>query len=315
MQKDAADRRLRFAPPNPKARPKRAPRRIALQPADIEAFSAINRHGPLPSNYLYEFTKHLRRDETQLKNRLTEFYNGDEGGPYLTRPEQQFGGFEARYQHIVYGLAPRAKEALLERGVRVAPARRDAFLHQLMQACCGASFELLARSLGLRYISRSEIFDHPRAGTCREAPDPMALPVGQHRLVPDDLFGIEYPEAGFRFFAVEVDRNTESIERRRPDQNAFGRKVAHYAEVLDRKTFHSWWGVRNLHILTITTNATHAGNLADYVAKTVEGRFQDRFAFTVATEFGPNWRVPKKLMTQLFEPWVTPVGTKDIGRP
>src|SRR3569833_1478809 len=105
MKTDANNRRLRFAPPNPAARPSMAPKRAVLTAADYALFEAIGRHGPLPSNYLYAFTRHLRKSEVQLKNRLTEFYNGDAFGPYLTRPPQQFAGVEARYQHVVYDLA------------------------------------------------------------------------------------------------------------------------------------------------------------------------------------------------------------------
>jgi hypothetical protein len=62
MNTDTLNRRLRFAAPNPLVR------RLQLVDADILAFEAINRHGPLPSHYLYEFTKHVRRDKTHLVN-------------------------------------------------------------------------------------------------------------------------------------------------------------------------------------------------------------------------------------------------------
>jgi len=316
MSTDALARRLRFAPPNPIAR------RMVLTEADYLAFEAINRHGPLPTHYLYQFTKRLRKDYRQLQNRLTDFYNGTRAqGAYLSRPPQQFAGFEARYQHIVHDLAPKAKIALAERGTlaRHSPKRIDPFLHQLMGACVAASIELTAPSKGLRYIPREEILTHPKCGRAREAGNPMAIPLpglgNRNSLVPDDLFGLEYPGTGFRFFAVEIDRNTESIERRSLDQNAFGKKIAAYLQVLRNQAYREWWGIPNLHILTVTTNATHARNIIDHIQRQNDPAYAERFAFACEPALGANWRVPRGVLGLLDNPWITAGADKDISRP
>lgn len=315
MTTDALSRRLRFAPPNPLVR------RLALTDADLRIFEAIDRHGPLPTHYLYTFTRHLRRDYTHLQNRLTEFYNGDAAGAFLTRPPQQFAGFHARYQHLVYDLAPRAKAALAEQGVltRFPPRRADPFLHQLIQACVGASLELTAPLRGLRYISREEILTR---ATCpeatRNAKNPMAIPLpgsGERTLVPDDLFGLEYSGVGFRFFAVEIDRNTESIERTNLDQSAFGRKISAYFAVLSGQTYRSHWGLPNLSVLTVTTNRIHARNILAFIEKQNEPRYADRFALACEPSFGANWRVPREVLASLLdEPWMRVSGDKGTGR-
>lgn len=321
MNTDALSRRLRFAPPNPEARPKDAPKNLTLTEADFAIFAAINRHGPLPSNFLYELTKHLRKGRTRLLNRLTEFYNGDSGGPYLRRPEQQFAGYYSRYQHVVYDLAPRAKTALAEQGrlARYSPKKTEHFLHQLMQACVGASLELACKEKGLRYISREEILTHGRCPeSTRAQANPLAIPLfgmgAQKAITPDDLFGIEYPGKGFRFFAVEIDRNTESIERKDPSQNTFGKKIMGYLSLLGRRTFLDHWGVPNLHVLTVTTNANHALNLIDFVKRQQDknGKF---FLFQSEPTFGANWRVPRAVLYQLLnEPWNSTVGDRSIEK-
>lgn len=315
MSADALGRRLRFAPPNAVCR------RLVLTTADYLIFEAINRHGPLPTHYLYQFTKHLRRDYTHLQNRLTEFYNGDGSGPLLSRPHQQFAGFQARYQHTVYDLAPRARVLLAERGItsRDAPRRAASFLHQLMQACIGATFELVAPSKGLRYIPRREILAHPRCPEeTRNALNPLAIPISgrvQKTLIPDDLFGIEYPNVGFRFFAVEADRNTESIERKNLSQSAFGQKIAGYVDILHNQSYRGHWGVPNFHILTITTNATHVRNLLAHVQRHVEPKYAMRFAFKCEQFFGDNWSVPKVMLSKLVEePWHSIDGYKNISQ-
>lgn len=307
MKLDLLNRRLRYAAPNPVVR------RLVLSVPDYLIFEAINRHGPLPTHYLYEFTKYLRRDYTHLQNRLTEFYNGDAHGPLLARPPQQFASFHARYQHIVYDLAPRAKALLLERGslAQFPPGRTAPFVHQLMQACVGASLELTAPTRGLRYISREEILSR---ATCREktknAANPMVISItGVERkvLIPDDLFGLEYPGVGFRFFAVEIDRNTESIERKNMAQTAFGAKIAGYIDILQNQTYRAHWGLPNLHILTVTTNATHAHNILEYVKKQHEPDYAERFVFACERCFGANWRVPQEVLARLLdELWITP---------
>lgn len=313
---DALDRRLRFAPPNPVVS------RLVLTERDFLIFEAINRHGPLPSHYLYEFTKHEARSFKHLQYRLTELYNGDRAGAYLTRPPQQFAGFEARYQHLVYDLTPKGKVVLAEQGrlARFSPKRIDPFLHQLMGACVAASIELTAPAKGLRYIPREEILTHLKCpAETRDGPKPLSITAstnGQKAVFPDDLFGLEYPGVGFRFFAVEIDRNTESIERRDFSQNAFGRKIAGYLDVLRNQTFRSRWGLPNLSVLTVTTNATHGANILDFVRKQDDRKYHDRFAITAEPDFGANWRVPRTVLFRLLdEPWLTTAEPKDLTRP
>lgn len=311
---DALSRRLRFSSPNPQVR------RIVLTEADYLIFEAIDRHGPLPTCYLYEFTKHLRRDFSHLQNRLTEFYNGDitggKAGAWLARPPQQFANFEARYQHMVYALAPRARMALAERDTlsRFGP-RGGPFVHQLMSACVAASIELSATEAGIRYIPREEIFDHPNCVAAKDTAMPLAIPLGEsdrRTLIPDDLFGLRYREGGFRFFAMEIDRCTESIERGKNSKGTFAAKIAAYHEILSRKLYREWWGIPNLTVLTVTTNRAHAANLIEHVCRAAQ--HGERFAFTVEPSFGANWRVPRQLLTHLIdEPWMTACGLKDIG--
>lgn len=317
METDALSRRLRFAPPNPSARPSDAPAHPVLTEADFRVFSAIDRHGPLPTHILYEFVRDIR-SYGRFQKRLTTLYHGDESGPYLVRPPQQFASYEAKYQHVVYDLAERARRALAEKGEAVThrPDPAQPFIHKLMQACACASLEVAVKAAGLEYISRDEILTSGKLGEAARATKPLAVPMrgSTKRLVPDDLFGIRYPE-GYRFFALEVDRNTESIERRNLHQNAFGWKVHAYLEVMRQRRFKDWWGLPNLHVLVLTTNATHAKNMLAYLERQEPGKMASYFAFATETSFGAQWRVPREPLVKLFsEPWLTLGGTKHIDR-
>ena len=310
---DALGRRVRTAAPMPRAQ------RLVITEADHLLFEALTRHGPLPSSYLYEFTKHVRRDRSHLQNRLTEFYHGDGSGGLLTRPPQQFANYRARYQHVVYDLTPRSERLIAERGLgRLHRLRTDPFVHRLMGSCVGASLELCAPDHGLRHISLDEILSHAPCRAAKAGVHPLALPVAHAdtaTIIPDLLFGLHYPGTGYRFFAVEIDRQTESIERRNLRQSAFARKIAAYGSALREQTYRSWWGVPNLHILVVSTSVRHAENILTYVADHGSPECQARFAISAEPMFGADWRVPGALLARLLtEPWRTTTGTRDLAR-
>ena len=311
MEKDVLQRRLRYAKPQARGQG------LAVHAADMAVFEALHRHGPLPSHYLHEFARHLSRNRNAFQHRLTKLYNGSGPcGPLLARPAQQFASFNARYQHLIYDLTRTSRALLAERDTYYAPERTDPFVHRFMGACVGGSIELAGRARGIRYIAKDEIFAHPRCPeSTRLSSNPLAIGAGNKSLVPDDLFGLQYPDKTYRFFVVEIDRNTESIERRNLSQASYRKKLDAYIEILGRGTFRERWGIPNLLVLTVTTNATHLRNLIDHLSKLTSGKVLERFLFKAKPEFGVNWGVPSVMDDLLAEPWAR-VGTPfDISRP
>lgn len=292
--KDTLNRRSRFAPPQAVGQ------RIELQERDLQAFEAVHRHGPLPTHYLYEFVRSLSKDRTAFQQRLTKLYNGTASTPpLLVRPAQQHASFYARCQPLIYDLSPFARAVLAERGrLTLAPARTDHFLHRFMNACVGASLELAVRQDGKRYLAEHDIFTHGGAGE-------LAVPVGSGRLIPDRLFGIDLG-GRYRFFAVEIDRNTESLERRSLAQNSFAQKIEGYAEILNRRLYKSHWDVPQLMVMFVTTNAVHMENMMHHVE---DHALAKHFLFKVKPEFGVNWSVPPLLPDLFTEPWLQPDGS------
>lgn len=65
-----------------------------------------------------------------------------------------------------------------------------------------AEVDLAARERGYRYIPAHEILE--RGGST------LAIPMGRRKLIPDQLFAIDYGGL-FRAFMVEVDRGTEPV--------------------------------------------------------------------------------------------------------
>ena len=319
MQLDARHRRLRAAPPQPDGRG------IVLSDRDYLIFEAINRHGPLPSTYLYELTRHLPRTRhyQTFQHRLTKLYNGycanyrshfyvagDAGTvlnpnhtcdavAYLARPKQQWAAFDAKYQPLIYDLTPLSLAVLADRVITAHP-RTDPFLHRLMGACVGASIALSARRTGMVYADQERLFTHPKCPPeTKAAPNPLALPIPTGTLVPDDLFALQRDKP--RFYAVEIDRRTESINSDTA-RTAYGRKVQGYLHVLRNGTYRKHWGIPNLTVLTVTTNRLHLRHMIDYCASLGAPDLAAHFLFRSVPCFGANWKVPA-IMDFFDEPW------------
>jgi hypothetical protein len=104
-------------------------------------------------------------------------------------------------------------------------------------------------------------------------------------------------------------KDAQIIERSRSDQTAFGRKLENYLGVFNARTFKSHWGVPNLMVLTVTTNATHQANMIAHLKSLADGNQAQRFAFKSKPEFGANWSVPPVMHDLLAEPWIRVAGT------
>lgn len=72
--------------------------------------------------------------------------------------------------------------------------------HGYMTSCVISSTDIAAARDGVRYIPAHEILAIENAL--------LAIPVGNQKLTPDQLFALDYGDS-FRAFALEVDRGTE----------------------------------------------------------------------------------------------------------
>lgn len=310
MKYDTLNRRLRFALPQPSGK------NIVLSERDHLIFEIINRHGPLPSTYLFDLTRHLAKgkDHKRFQARLTKLYNGYctnwrthtyeliDGEytlnpkhscdivSYLSRPDWQQATGTANYQPIIYDLNPLSQAVLEERGVRIIN-RADYHLHRFMGACAGASLKLYLESQRFAYSDLHEILNHPKCPPdTRKLDSPLAIPVNGKALIPDDLFAIEKDKPSF--YAVEIDRKTESITSD-VAKTSIARKMEHYIEALKGRAFYHHFGIPDgrVFILIITTNPTHMKNMQAY-ARTLDIAFAKRLFFSWTPGFGKNWSVP-----------------------
>ena len=153
--------------------------------------------------------------------------------PYLHRPEQQWASIDGKFQPNIYDLTPRALAVLAERGTRL-NNRTDPFLHRFMAATVGASIEIAVKRGGYVYADLARLLAHDKCpGATRRSLNPLAIPAGGKYVVPDAIFGLQTDRPSF--FAVEIDRRTESINSDTAT-TAFGRKLYGYiVEALPRR--------------------------------------------------------------------------------
>ena len=313
----------------PQSRISRRPtgKHITLQPRDILTLEVIQRHGPLPSHYLYEFTKHIAKDLFGHRKRLKDLWNENHTphkGFYLERPIQQFQTYFARSQYLVYDLADAGRGTLKQLGKlnRYAMPPSGGFTHALMTACITASIELAARKAGYRYISQEEILDRAPAST-KTAKMPLALPTdishsvkkngasytyrSDRPTIPDQLFGIDYGGKA-SFFALEADRATAPVERYNLTQNSYLRKFLCYRAINRTEIYKEHFGIPNLIILNVTVSITHMQNIMNLVHELTlkpDGSYGiSNLLFQCVPDFATYLRLPPLLPYLFTEPWL-----------
>jgi hypothetical protein len=110
-------------------------------------------------------------------------------------------------------------------------------------------------------------------------------------VIPDFRFALEYTRnPGFRFCAVEIDRNTESSERKDKDQTSMEDKLQGYDQAFSDRAFKDQWDVPNLTVLIYTTNERHAQNILELVRRL---RNPKRFLVCSNPMFATQWTVPR----------------------
>lgn len=312
----------------PQSRIRREPtgKRITLQPRDLLTLEVIQRHGPLPAHYLYEFTKHIAHDELGHRKRLKELWNENYNVHrdfYLDRPLPQFQTYFARCQHLIYDLGEAGREALREQGKlnRFATPPGGGFTHALMTACITASIELGVRRAGYHFIAQEEILRQAPAST-QTAKFPLAIPSAisttlsrggiastyrsDRPTIPDQVFGIDYGGKAL-FFAVEADRATEPVERSNLDQNSYLRKILAYRAINQTAMCQKHFAIPSLIVLNVTVSNEHMQNVFDLVRRLTlksDGSYGlSNFMFQVAPEFATFLRVPPVLSHLFTDPW------------
>jgi len=292
-------------------------KRIELTPRDLEIFRLLTRYRYLRSTFIHAF---VGGNKTKLIERLGHLYH--EGG-FLDRPGEQWWSANARYQPVVYQITRRAEEVLRSctpcqmpteaRQPQVRP--HPQFAHALMVCEILASIELATRHYpGLRFIPWPEIIAKaPEATRASENPFQIPVPIGvlpgsslscgtTTYVVPDALFGLEYQtenKRSFRFFAVEADRASMPIVRNNLRQTSFRKKVLAYRGLAESGIDKAHFGLPNLLVLTVTTNASHMKNIMSLIRELAHEGKSKLFLFK-SVSCGEGFNVASVLTPKLL---------------
>lgn len=296
-------------------------KRVTPQPRDLLWFAKLAEHGPLPSSFLLAFANDTHRSEKRAKERLTDLFNESDTphqGTYLTRPTQQFCTLDARYNPLVYDLAPAAVAALRKAGIPIRPVRSGPWRHSCMVSCITASFELacLTRS-DLTYIPQSAILARVNAPLryATELCDPDTGATYGKDLLPDAVFGLEYrTTAGkrYRFFALEADRATEPLRSVDIQRKSFVRHLLQYEDYVEAGGYRDHLNLTApLLVLNVTTSEERVERM---LALTDEffpagNTYQ---LFQSWETFGGVFRPPAPKFSLLEADWVSTIGTMQL---
>lgn len=302
-------------------------RGIELTERDIEIFQLLTRYRYLRSGHLHALAG--GKSQKRFIERLGDLYHE---GRYLNRPPQQWQTINARYMPAVYELGDAGELVLKQRGLaresapslvgkrRLGAVRQ--YHHELMICDIICSIEIGVRAdPKFRFVSWQEILQNPKMPECtRNSASPFAVPVSAYYtcprtkntyrsdkpLVPDALFGIEYTtngQKGYRFFALEADRNTEPVFRGTLQQTSYLRKILQYREIAARSTYRTHWGLPNLLVLNVTTNEQHMKNIMQLIEELSDGKGSTYLLFKTLPSLASLERAPLPTPDMLTAAW------------
>lgn len=250
---------------------------MTLRPRDIEVFTLIQRHGPLPSHYLYEATKHIAHDRLVFLKRLKKLTDAG-----LLRRPLELNAPDVFTRYKVYMLTDKAKELLKEVGAfdYYATPTSGGYPHMLMAATITSNIEREATRAGYRFVTQDEILvKHTCPRETKDSKKPLAMPtLISHEFMfkggkqtgtstrptePDQLFGIDYGDDRYRFFALEADRGTEPLTRNNLRENSILRKILCYRDLYQKGTHKAHFGIPNLLPVFVTTAEDRLSNMIE----------------------------------------------------
>ena len=123
----------------------------------------------------------------------------------------------------------------------------------------------------------------------------------EYAVIPDALFGIEYPDKGFRFFALEADRGTEPLTRKNYYQTSYKKKLLLYRSIVTLRSHETHWKIPNLYVLNVTTSAERMENIKKLTLDLTGGRGNSVMLFKVHK--GTAFSGPPADGHVLTEPW------------
>lgn len=212
---------------------------------EIRWLKHTERHGPQSSVYLHSLTRDTHRCKDTCLRQLQKL----RAAGFLRLPPQQRATERAEFNPYVYDLTRKAHDHLFDLDLTEPTIRPSGhWWHGYATACITSAIDIAGASAGLRYIPTHEILrpDNPS----------LAIPVATNKLIPDQLFAIDYG-GSYRVFALEVDRGTEP-KTSSSARKSYARSIRQYAQVIDNGLYRTQYGIRSpLLVLWVFNNRTN----------------------------------------------------------
>jgi hypothetical protein len=283
-------------------------KRTAITDNDIFGiFEPLSRHAQLTTKQIVAFD---RRYKSKTRNRLTDLYH--EEGEWLERLSEKLRFANSLFVDEMYRLGKDAEDLLRWRGIipaedwvgatriggnSAAPSRILRLAHDHMASHIALDIEVGARATpGARFRNHVEIISASPART-QTFPNPLNVAVppiadAPRWIEPDALFAI-----GERYFALEADMGTESVEA------VIKPKIRAYREIVASGTIDNHFGIDNLAVLFVTTNEKRMRNMMKAVESIARNGRSTMFGFACRSDLGQFTRAPAPDGRMFREPW------------
>ena len=272
---------------------------IQLTRRDREIIRQVHRHRFLRSSHIVAL---IGGSSQQVLRRLQRlFHHG-----YLERPRSQIDYFhKGGSQRIVYGVGFHGSRLLQQK--ENLSGRRDAgsaenqtigrlFLeHALLTSDVMVAVELACRQNGRVRLLNSEELPLPEATRRQHEPFHWSVSVGNRAklgLIPDRVFALEFPDQpadrNRAFYFLEADRGTMPVSRQTLAKSSFERKLFAYEATWQQNLHQTRFGFHRFRVLTVTTSAERARNLAAAASRLERGHGLFLFTDLASLQSAPD---------------------------
>jgi len=263
-------------------------RPFQFQERDYEIIRAVGVHQVVQSTHIDRLFPGASADN--LRRRLYFLYHNG----YLARPRAQAGElvYHEGSNRMVYLLAPKGAQLLLEREGLRAPLRADRELAQLKHALLVTDFmvgmeETCAQSEFLQLVTQQELIAQAPAETQNDRrPSVWRVDVdyrGTRRtlqLEPDGLFAVAHaqiaPPQNRKFFFLEIDRGTMPVVRSRVEQTSILRKLLAYHATYRGGIHRTRYGMDNMRVLIVGKSRERVASIIEAFGEHLAGKVSPR---------------------------------------
>ena len=152
----------------------------------------------------------------------------------------------------------------------------------------------------MRYIPAHEILERNNA--------PLAIPVGRQKLIPDQLFALDYGGT-YRAFALEVDRGTEP-KTSPAKRKSWAQSIELYRQLIEGALYRRHYGLKaSLLVLWVFNSRANEERFLEMVEKLDKQACRSVFATSYPGPL-PTGAGYAELEDALAKPWHSPGGAE-----